>query len=699
MSTSTRTPQTFVPTANIIPLVDDNYLKDSPTGKVFGKVEGYLKDYAESIGTTPRKLMVKEVFDQAGEIHPKFMRFIDKIPRLPKQTEKRWKSYRSEIRANVRNLSKNLYGIGGKKARKRPDDDLLLKRVPEALKVVLPYLPRQSYAKKEAKDKRLRAPLTDTGVVLLSAILNTWERNGLTTCEELFVGSVSDLYKEIRKLSASANAETLISRACNMSRWLGFEKPKPELKAVELDKWPPTLRREWEKFRLLAEQGVTPEMAVEAKEGKYSVKKLVKTSFAGYEVAVGRALWVIRPEGDMGLLDLIRVVPREGSEPGDGKPKEHNHLVDIFRASERAKRGRNKAVGFDSGQFEQFVTAIKSAAARNGYGRHIKQFSEAYPVCLDDEAKEGHKRAKKAGIPLKWVDEQIAKLHKRFEQIVKSGSFKRTPGRYFESRRNLLLVMFFTWLVTLRYMGYRQQCLVNCVLGVNFIFNPDGSITLRFDKTKNRKRIRMDLNESRRRNHGLLWDTLTLYYKKVYPYLVRESGDTLRGQLFVRPTRGRSFRPFKQYTVSPRSSIKEGTEFHRAFCRARDLFMNVDDLEPAMRRLLHPHFLRGLCTDWMVLVLKMTCEQAAEVLGINTEVLEKEYLQQDREHDAGVMFDIVNARERAEQANGELHSRINDVLEKVDKTQEKIVAEKDRQIEALQAEVASLRARQQDPFS
>lgn len=243
--------------------------------------------------------------------------------------------------------------------------------------------------------------------------------------------------------------------------------------------------------------------------------------------------------------------------------------------------------------------------------------------------------------------------------------------------------MFFVWLVTLRYMGYRQQCLVNCVVGKNFILNPDGSIILRFDKTKNRKRICMELNESRRRSHGLLWDTLTLYYKKVYPYLVKESGNTLGGQLFVSTTLGFSFRPFKG-----------STDFHTAFVKGRDLFMDVGELNPAVRRLLHPHFLRGLCTDWMVLKLKMTCEQAAEVLGIHPRVLEKEYLHQDREYDAGPMFDIVNARQQAEESEGELRSRINDVLEKVDRTQERIVAEKDQEIAFLKAEVARLKGQQ-----
>jgi hypothetical protein len=242
--------------------------------------------------------------------------------------------------------------------------------------------------------------------------------------------------------------------------------------------------------------------------------------------------------------------------------------------------------------------------------------------------------------------------------------------------------MFFVWLVTLRYMGYRQQCLVNCIIGENFIVKPDGSIILRFDKTKNRKRIRMELNESRRWSHGLLWDTLTLYYKKVYPYLVKQSGNTLDGQLFVAPAgRAASFKPFRGHTY-----------FYRLFVEGRDLFMDVDGLDQSVRRSLHPHFLRGLCTDWMVLVLKMTCVEAAEVLGISPIVLEREYLSQDREHDAGQMFDNVYTRHRAGQLEGELRTRVNDVLEKVNKTQENILEAKDREISRLRDEVERLKA-------
>jgi hypothetical protein len=229
-------------------------------------------------------------------------------------------------------------------------------------------------------------------------------------------------------------------------------------------------------------------------------------------------------------------------------------------------------------------------------------------------------------------------------------------------------------------MGYRQLCLVNCVVGENFILNRDGSIVLRFDKTKNRKRIRMELNESRRWSHGLLRDTLTLYYKKIYPYLKEQSGNTLGGQLFVTPTgRASSFRPFTHHI-----------NFYNLFVEARDLFMDVDELDQSVRRSLHPHFLRGLCTDWMVLVLKMTCVEAAEVLGINPIVLEREYLSQDREHDAGPMFD--NARHRAD--GGEFRARINDVLEKVNNTQEKILEAKDQEISMLRAELEMLKAQQ-----
>jgi hypothetical protein len=677
-----------MPTAHILPLLEDKFTNGSSTDKVFGKVKSYLEDYAESLGTTPGKLTVKDVYDQTGEINPKLLRYIEGISRLPNQTVKRWKSYKSEIRANVRNLSRRLYKDAPKTTASRSRDNILLKRVPAAMRIVLPYLPREGCTSKATKDERLKTPLRESGIIMLSALLIIWARHGLTSCKELFIDHALEINEQIKELSQSNQIEYLKTLAYQIRQKLGFRRPRAKSKSLKVDMWPQTLRREWEVYESNAKQVPTSEQVIKAKEGKYSMKKVTQRTINAYRRCIGSALWVIRPEGDLSILDLIKVVPRKNINPDDNGPKKHNPLVNLFRASERAKRGIRKEVGFDSIDFSLFVDAIKAVSARNGYSRFIKQFSAAYRVCLNDYAKENHKSAKKNGIPLSWVDGQIEKLNLRFVKIVNTGSFKRKPGRVLRSRRDLRLVLFFVWLVTLRYMGYRQQCLVNCVIGENFIFNPDGSITLRFTKTKNRKRIRMDLNESRRWSHGLLWDTLTLYYKKVYPYLVKESGNTLGGQLFVSTTRGFSFTPFK-----------DGTKFHTHFVRGRNKFMDVDELAPAARRALHPHFLRGLCTDWMVLVLKMTCEQAAEVLGINPGVLEKEYLQQDRDHDAGPMFDLVNARLRAEQSENELKARIDDVLERVDKTQEKIIAEKDRQIAILQAENARLKAEQGESLS
>jgi len=518
---------------------------------------------------------------------------------------------------------------------------------------------------------------------LLTVLLSIWDRFKLTAYSQLLVDRSAELYEELRKVTSSSRARNLRKLVIDIRSQMGLRKPTAKSESLPLNQWPPTLRREWERFTQVAKRPPSAELVIEAKEGKFSAKRLTQKTINSYRLSIGYALWVIKPEGDLGILDLIKVVSREVVEPGDDDPKEHNHDVDLFRASERAKPGRRKGVGFDSSAFKQFDSAGKSVASRLGYGRYIKKFAETYRLCLNEEAKQANKSAKKEGIPIKWIDGQIAKLNVRFLQIIKTGSFKRTPGRAFKSRSDILLVMFFVWLVMMRYMGYRQQCLVNCIVGVNFIFKSDGTIVLRFDKTKNSKRIRMELNESRRWSHGLLWETLTLYYKKVYPYLKRQCGNTLSGHLFVAPTRiATSFRPFTDHM-----------DFYYLFVEARDLFMDVDELDESVRRSLHPHFLRGLCTDWMVLVLKMTCLEGAEVLGINPIVLEREYLSQDREHDAGQMFDNVYARRRAEQLEGEFMTRVNDTLEKVAKTQGKILEEKDQEILRLRAENEMLRAR------
>lgn len=656
----------------ILPMLDVRYPKESEVGKVYRKVKGVLEDYAEHLGRTPNRLRILEVYNESGDIARKLDRYIDRIPRLEKQTIQRWKNYKSEIRANLRRVAINLFGLPVKNLPRKLSQSLL-DLVPEGMHPVIEHLPRER-AWTRAERKRGHAPVTERGLLVLSAMMNVWHRLGLSTLEELFKNTAA-VRREISEIESGGPAYSAATELYPLRDKLGFEKlPPKESNCVEVKDWPQPLRQEWENFESLATKGVgaNHKLKASAKRLKFSIKKLTTITIDNYKQAMGYALRAIRPAGDLSVLDLIKVYPRDGAADDDDQPAEHNPLVDIFRLSEEQKKGTVKNVGFDSGMFANFTNAVSSVAARNNYGRHIRAFRKAYVLNPDQDATDTRKVDKKSGMPIWWVDKEIERLYPEFLRIVNSGSFKSAPGRVKKARADVLFVLFFVWFSVLRYMGYRQQSVRRCIVGQNFIVRPDRSIVLHFDKTKNNKRIHMEMSESGPDSHVLLWNVLYLYYKKVYPYIVNQSGDTLGGELFVTTARKTFFRPLKDFT-----------DFYEVFKRGRNRFLRISELKPELRYTLHPHFLRGLCADWLILVLGMSFEEAAQVLGDDPKTLERHYVDKNRVYDAGAVLREVNRRRKALLEETGASARIEGALGRIEKNYQDALAQKDDEIATL----------------
>lgn len=657
---------------------------------VFGKIEGVLDDYAEFLNTTPERLRIMDVFDQDGDLRPRLEKYVSSKPRLPKQTEKRHKEYKGEIISNLRHLFFALYpSASEKRLNNAPLTKTLLDDIPEAMKPILPFLPRvRGKSQGSISINRSESTLTENGVFALTALLNIWNSHSLQTLEELLITHSLAVTLELKKIASVKEFNSATSVLFILRNKLGFKLPERYQPPIEKEFWPPKLRAEWDIFESLALNGVDgcSELKINSVKLKFSVKQLSLESIRLYEISIARALKVIPYDENLCILDLIKVIPlSENLED----TKKYNPLIDIFQSSEQAKEGIIKGVGFDSSAFLHFVCAVKAIAARNGYGNYIKEFNKAYKINLNRSAKDDRKAAKKAGITMAWIDYQLQCLHIQFKEIVRTESFKRRPGRLDEADRDIGLVLFYVILVTLRYMGYRQQSLVDCKIGENIIFQPDGSIILHFDKTKNNKRLHMEINESRRDSHGLLLDVLSLYYERVYKYLIKQSSDTLNKQFFVTGTKGKVlFRAFKDHG-----------DFNIAFYMNRDRFLDVDTLDDDMKRQLHPHFLRGVCADWMINVRHMTLDEAAEVLGDDPAMLKAAYVDKNRVYDAGAAFDAGNARLRAIRSVTESQDQLAIVLQKMDQSHEKELKARDRELAVLQqaretdaAEIAILRS-------
>jgi hypothetical protein len=655
----------FLPADPLLPLLESWCTAKSSEGKVYLKVKGVLRDYAEHIGTTPQRLRIMDVYDGSGQLHPKILNYINRLSAKRNKSIDRLERYRREIRSRLRYLYKILC-----QAVTSDNKKVLLNEVPEQMWPILPYLRRVGGNGIGSKEQRLQLPLSDLGLVELTVFLKVWRKFKLSTLKELLVDYAPALYSELRKTAPAKMLGRLISDIPVLRKKASLKSEKRKRQSLPEKLWPQTLSQEWKVFEHVAKNGIgaNRELARAKRRYKVSVGKLSIETVNGYREAMCYALGVIRPSGDLSILDLITLIERKVECEDDEDLKWYNPLVDLFRAFEQAKQGPVKPQENDSDKFYIFRAAVNSIAACNGHARLVKRFNRAYSMMLAKEEREQRKDKKKRGLTLAWVDNQIAQLNLQFLQIIKKGSFKGKNNPL--AHHNLCLIMFFVWFVTLRYMGYRQQSLVKCVVGENFILRDDGSILLQFD-TKNGKRIKMDLN-SGSPNHALLWSVLTLYYKKVYPYLVKESGNTLNGRLFVMKSR-----PFKHHT-----------HFYLTFVRYRNKFMAtaLDELPPEMRYQLHPHFLRGLCADWMIIVLGMSFEEAADVLGDEPETLKLAYVDKKRVRDAGAIFEAVNRRRQLMRAEFVASGRIESRLDKIEMSVQKAMAEKDQKIVFLQSQ-------------
>jgi len=314
----------------------------------------------------------------------------------------------------------------------------------------------------------------------------------------------------------------------------------------------------------------------------------------------------------------------------------HNPLVDAFREQERATITDRSRAGYDSNTFYHFTSAIKAVAAFNGIFDLQRPFAKAYKAATDKERRREIKAWKKRVFSLSWVDQEIERLTPEFYRAIKSrASWLDTPSVTNEEWRiTAMLCAFFITLLTLRYLGYRQECLRDCVVGKNIIFERDGSITLRWaeDETKNGKAIYLRLNKTDHgESHGLLIDALHAYYKHIHPYLNRIADKKSKGQFFLRPLRSKT-------SARHRSEASFAEQFE-LWCNH---FLDLWSLDNPEKRKFHAHHLRGLCTDWLVYECGLTLDEVALFIGDSVAVLKGEYLDANRTQDGTPVLDKLN---------------------------------------------------------
>lgn len=643
--------------------------------KNYKKVRAALKAYAEQRGLPLAELSLVHICHDRNraELSPSLAAFIERLSGT--------RNYKSEVRSRLRSILKALSSPEDEQSAAAPKP----LPMPEVLRKVLPVLPRQNTGMAKGKmwipykdeERRLAQPLTEGGHQLLIALIHVVEEHGITDLDALMTTHRAEIQRAIRRMLPPRTWVQTSTILVYVQRALGYAGRCSQVRCIDPPHWPPTLRKQFEYFLELAPRGIDHDLALIKRAAEHGVKvvPLKESTIKRYQKALSIGLGYILPrlanrQSDPDVRDLMRIrkEPREGHEPQP--PRDINPLIEPYRRHERERVTRAKRAGFDSATFTIFTAAVKAVAAFNGYFDLHESFNAAYTLNPDVTLRKSNKTAKKEIFDLPWIDSEIARMLVEFRRIVKEQSFKfatheKATHAMWRSARDMRFCLFFVILVTLRYMGHRQQTLRNCEIGrgKNVEFGADGSIHFNWKAKliKNDWELDQVLKEWEHQTHELMLEVLTNYYKVIYcPYILKNSAVDPEGrslvanQLFVHIDRDGKFRRFHADGFA---------DFGTRFKYWSLEFMNFDGRANIFGRGLHPHFFRGLAVDWMVNKRKVPFDKAADFFGITVKTLVYHYLRADPKKSAESALEAANAEQKAKAAKAkeeELQKRMDE---------------------------------------
>lgn len=647
------------------------------------KVSGVLQSYAAHNGIGYDKLRVLDVSTDGGEVNPKLLNFIQSAPRLPRQTEDRHRRYHSENASRIGQLIRLVTGIQPKRKGEPQvaQESILLEQIPDYLKQVLDKFPlRKDSSKRNIKTNcdRLKA-ITANGLLVLLALCRVAKAsktvNEDSPLNSLLVEHYYLVRDELRSLSTTV-LEYRNSCGCygRLIKSLDLKREIPPPAKLKYELWPQPFRDQYDQSVRLAKGEVRPDQSLldSVDRHDFKLRTFKDTTIERQASAIAQLLPLI-PYGDtLSVADLVSLEPTEVKTEEGMLIVKRNRFMDLVRDVERSK---HETPGYDTENLMQFVVAVKGIAARTGYVHLIKEFNEIYKLKTDKKSRQARKAAKKKAITRKWLDKELDRLCAEFDLVVKQRLFERITGRKNrDADRAMRLCLFLVQVLTMRLLAYRQQAIRIAAAGVNIKFLPKGVVVLLFSQheVKNNHTLYMELRPTKGGTHERLRKLLIAYYRIVWPYVQKHGGGNLGRHFFAcfegHSGRFRAFRSSTDYVITFKRYVNE--------------FIRVHELESNLRNSIHPHFLRGVCADWMVIDLGISKEDAAEVLGDTPRVLDEDYLDQDRVYDATPVFDRINAARRstikdASAAGNKSNGR------KTEKEYEARLRAKEKQIEVL----------------
>ena len=630
------------------------------------KIRKILRGYAESRSTSLNKLAVMEICDLNNQTEPNW-RLLEFI-RKARQRQKT-KNYEQETKSRIRKILRRIFTT----TNIRSNSEDLKTLVPSFLEPFLHLMPRAQGSRVEIKNGYW---VKNKGVFNLSEKAGLVLQAVLEVSEELGTDNLEELLSNHRKINFNIKRSAHSSAQLSCLRYFYKIKLRAELKGLILMKprnlvlktedFPPKLREQIEVFLDCADKPVSPLLQSSALSQQVKLNVISQLTAKNYVRIIAGFLRIseIKDPANFGIENFLRT---ELVEKKLSNSKlvllPANHLLDRIREAERVKETGHKRTGFDSDRFRILLNAVKAVGGFNGIFEFHAELDRAYICNTDHFSKQTIKQRKKEIFDRAWLDTEIERLELKFDEIIRKKSFKliARAGNEIVMRENLGLCQFLVMLATLRYMGYRQQCLRNCRVGKNIVFKSNGIILLRWEanETKNKKAISVFLDPQKFESHQKLHKILTDYYHHIYPYLCSRAAGDLDKQFYLCPVRDQ-FRRIKS---------GEARDCFQLFQRWALNYLEFGNRfkDGAVR--LHPHFLRGLCADWLIVDLQVSISKAAEFLGDTEATLRAEYIDQNRVCRADAALEEANFNLTRERATASVNLQIIDLV--------KLMAEKE----------------------
>jgi hypothetical protein len=659
----------------------------------YEKVTGALNPYAALRGLSLTKLTLIHLCHDRDrtKLNPSLITFIDK---LPISTD-----YRSEIKSRLHRILKALSAAPGQDAAVQTPAPLT---IPEVLYKLLPALPRQNplsdFHKNSIpctnREERMSLPLTEMGQLALAVLIQVVEENEITNLDTLFFEHRSEIPRTVRATQPPHLWGSILCCIRIAFKRIGYKAPRAPRQSIDYSEWPPTLRRQFGRLEELAPIGIVydPELTRQSAKYELTVAPLKKMTLRNYRLALSIGLFHILSKynnalADMDVRDLLKLQRVTLEVDGRRRSVKLNPLVEHYRRRELARGGLSAESKINTSTFSAFICAVRAVALYNGYFELYSRFNKVYRVKLDPTEKLAKKNAKKDIFDRAWIDAEIARLLVEFRRIIKERSFRSQihtgPSSWGRARhRNIRFCLFFVMLVTLRYMGHRQQSLRSCEVGrgKNVEFADDGSIHFNWKSDLVKTDVELDqvIQEWEHQTHATMVEVLMSYYRVIYrPYILKHGavgpdGENLvANQLFVYIDRSGNFRRFGE---------NDQTRFLN---RLRDwsfMFMKYGDRANVIGRGLHPHYFRGLAVDWMVNDRRVPLDKAAEYFGISVATLIRDYLRVNPKKSAAPALEAANAKDKAEAAK-EREEALQKQLSDKEAAHQEELARKDKQLE------------------